>query len=109
MKLVIAIVQNDDAYTLSDALMDKKFSVTKLSTTGGFLKINNSTLLIGTDDEKVQVVIDIIKQICHSREKIISAPLPSSYAEIAMQSYPININIGGATIFVVDVDRFEKI
>ena len=49
MKMVIAIVQNEDAYFLIEALMENEFSVTKLATTGGFLKVGNTTLLIGVE------------------------------------------------------------
>lgn len=108
MKLVIAIVQNEDAYVLSDALMEAEFYVTKLSTTGGFLKMNNVTLLIGTEDGKVDEVMTIIEKICKNREQIISAPVPATYSENSFNSYPIKIRIGGATVFVIDVDRFEK-
>ena len=108
MKLIIAIVQNEDAYALSDALMEAEFSVTKLSTTGGFLKMNNVTLLIGTQEEKVDEAISIINSICKNREQVISAPIPAGYSETSFTSYPIAINIGGATVFVVNVERFEK-
>lgn len=108
MKLIIAIVQNEDAFLLADALMEAEFYVTKLSTTGGFLKMNNVTMLIGTDEDKVDEVVDIIKKICQNREQIITAPVPGGYSENSFTSYPFKINIGGATVFVVDVDRFEK-
>ncbi len=108
MKLIIAIVQNEDAFALSDALMEAEFYVTKLSTTGGFLKMNNVTLLIGTEEEKVQEAISIINKMCKKREEVISAPISGDYSENSFASYPFKINIGGATIFVVDVDQFEK-
>ena len=108
MKLIIAIVQNEDAYTLSDALMDAEFNVTKLSSTGGFLKMDNVTLLIGTEKEKVDQAIDIIAGICKSREQSISAPIPRVDSNNEFSSYPITFEVGGATVFVIDVDRFEK-
>ena len=60
MKLVISIVQDDDALDLVDALNEKGYSVTKLATTGGFLKSGNTTLLAGVQKEKVDDVISII-------------------------------------------------
>ncbi len=108
MKLIIAIVQNEDAYTLSDALMDAEFNVTKLSSTGGFLKMDNVTLLIGTEKEKVDQAVEIIAGICKSREQSISAPIPRVGSNNEFSSYPIKFEVGGATVFVIDVDRFEK-
>jgi uncharacterized protein YaaQ len=108
MKLIIAIVQNEDSYALSDALMEAEFYVTKLSTTGGFLKKNNVTLLIGTEEENVDSVLEIINNMCKNREQIISAPVQLGSVEDLFTSYPLKIKIGGATVFVIDVDRFEK-
>lgn len=108
MKLIIAIVQNEDAYKVSDALMHKGYSVTKLATTGGFLKMGNTTLLIGVEKEQVDKVVKIIKEYAQSREQTITTPLPSSYSEGIYTSFPINVQVGGATLFVVDVDKFEK-
>ena len=109
MKLVIAIVNDDDSDDLIDVLNEKKFGVTKLATTGGFLKAGNTTLIIGVDKEKLDEVIDIIKDICKKRKEMVTAPAPiTGNAGLCMQ-YPIVIQVGGATIFVVDVDQFIKI
>ena len=109
MKLVIAIVNDDDSDDLIDDLNEKKFGVTKLATTGGFLKAGNTTLIIGVDKEKLDEVIDIIKDICKKRKEMVTAPAPiTGNAGLCMQ-YPIEIQVGGATIFVVDVDQFIKI
>lgn len=108
MKLIVAIVQNEDVYMLSDALMEAEFSVTKLSATGGFLKMNNVTMLIGTQDDKVQNALDIIQKICKSREQVVSAPIPTSFLESNFTSYTMNVKVGGATVFVLDVEQFAK-
>ena len=108
MKLIFAIVNNDDAPSVSSALTKSGYSVTKLATTGGFLKAGNMTLLIGTDDEKVQEVIDIIKAKSQRRKQITASPMPMG-ASASFTPYPIEVQIGGATIFVLDVDRFEKV
>lgn len=64
MKLVIAIVHDDDSDDLLDILTDKNFGVTKLVTTGGFLKSGNTTLMIGVEEGKTEKVIDIIRDVC---------------------------------------------
>lgn len=107
MKMVIAIMNSDDAPVVIQNLMKNNFSVTKLSSTGGFLRSGNVTILIGVDDSKVQEVIDIVSKFSKSRKQLI----PSSFEAGACfdPSLPIEVNVGGATIFVVDVDRFEKV
>ena len=59
MKMITAIVNKEDANAVCNALTKGGFSVTKLSTTGGFLMAGNMTLLIGTDDEKVDKCIEL--------------------------------------------------
>lgn len=76
MKLVIAIVQDDDAIDLVDAITEAGFRVTKLATTGGFLKSGNTTLMIGVEKEKVQKVIEVVEDICRTRKQMIATPAP---------------------------------
>ncbi len=106
MKLLFAIVNRDDANTVVRNLSHRGFSCTKLATTGGFLMSGNITLMIGVDEDKVQQVIDIIKEHSHRRTQMI----PSNDLSFDFDtSTPLEVSIGGATIFVVDVDRFEKV
>lgn len=109
MKLVIAIVHDDDAGELLRKLTKSGFGVTKLATTGGFLRAGNTTLLIGAEDEKVQDIMDIIKDICKTREGVIAPPSPVLGAAGVYVPAPMEITIGGATVFVLNVDQFEKI
>ena len=110
MKLILAIINDQDGNKVLTALNKAGFSVTKLATTGGFLKVGNMTLIIGTEEEKVQEAMDIIAKYSMKRKQIVFTPEPfigtigSDYT-----SYPEEIETGGATIFVVDVGRFEKI
>ena len=76
MKLVIAIVQDEDAGRVVSALMDKGFGVTKLATTGGFLRAGNTTLISGVEDEKLDEALAIIEKICKSREQITASATP---------------------------------
>lgn len=109
MKLLIAIIHDEDAMELLGTLTEKGYGVTKLATTGGFLKAGNTTLLIGVEKEKVEEVLDIIREICKTRKGVISPPSPVVGATGVYVPSPIEITIGGATVFVVDVDKFEKI
>ncbi len=111
MKLVIAIVQDEDASRLVNKLMKEGFGVTKLATTGGFLRAGNTTLLAGVDDEKLQQVMDIIEHVCKSRKQLASAPTSMSNmgGVYAAASYPVEVTVGGATVFVLAVDQFVKL
>ncbi len=76
MKLIIAIVQDEDAARLVSNLMNEGYSVTKLATTGGFLRAGNTTLLLGVDEEKFQGAMDVIEKVCKSRKQIATSPSP---------------------------------
>ena len=109
MKLIIAVVQDDDANDLIDLLTEKSFRVTKLATTGGFLKSGNTTLMIGVEKDRIDEVIGQIEEVCKTRNQIVTAPSPVAGSTGVYVPYPIEVKVGGATIFVVDVDKFVKI
>lgn len=69
MKLVLAIVQDDDAIDLIEELTDKNYRVTKLATTGGFLKSGNTTLMIGVEEKVVKDVVKVIEDVCKKEKK----------------------------------------
>lgn len=108
MKLVLAIVNNDDSALAASALTENGFSVTKLSTTGGFLMVGNTTLLIGTEDAAAPKVIEILKKYCTTRKHI---PSPTASFGMGMNHMSLQeeVTVGGATIFVLDVGHMEKI
>lgn len=108
MKLIFAIVNDQDGQRVLTALNNAGFSVTKLATTGTFLKVGNVTLIIGTDEEKVQEVIDIIKEKSQRRKQLVVSPVMFD-ASGGYVSQPTEIEVGGATVFVTDVERFEKL
>ena len=95
MKLVIAIVQDNDARDLIDAITNEGYRVTKLATTGGFLKSGNTTLMIGVVEKNVDQVLEVIDYICESKEQ--------------SEMEPSTVKVGGATVFVVEVEKFVKI
>ena len=107
MKLILAIVNNDDSAVVSATLTKENYSVTKLSTTGGFLKTGNVTLLIGTQDEKVDEIIEIMRDCCSKRSQVVNATT-GSYADQFFTTLPVEVTVGGATVFVVDIDKFIK-
>lgn len=107
MKLVLAIVSYDDSGMVSSALTKDGFAVTKLATTGGFLKSGNTTFIVGTDDDKVDQVIEIIAKQSRRRTQLVPS---TTTLDIGMySSYPVEVTVGGSTVFVLNVDRFEKV
>ncbi len=109
MKLMIAIVQDEDAGRLIGQLMDHNLGVTKLATTGGFLKSGNTTLLIGLNEERYDECLGIIEHVCKSRKQVATSPVSMSSASTGMYApYPIEVTVGGATVFVLSVDQFVK-
>ena len=108
MKLIITIVQDEDASRLISHLMSEGYRVTKLATTGGFLRSGNTTLLIGVEDEKLQAALDIVEKVCKSRRQIAPSPSPISGTTGVYVPYPIEVTVGGATVFVLDVEQFSK-
>ncbi|MBP1560909.1 MAG: cyclic-di-AMP receptor [Oscillospiraceae bacterium] len=108
MKLVYAIVNNDDSHDVSSALTKQGFFATKLASTGGFLKAGNTTFLICVDADKVDEVIGIITERSRRRKQYVPAANIAG-ADMHGASFPVEVSVGGATIFVTDVERFEKV
>ena len=107
MKLIIAIVSAEDQNRVSKHLTQHGYSATKLSTTGGFLSAGNTTFLIGCEEDKVDYALDIIKRHSQTRKRLVpSANIPPHAG--AYISAPMEVVGGGATVFLVDVEKFEK-
>lgn len=109
MKLVFAIVNNEDGNIVMRELNRAGFSVTKMASTGGFLRVGNTTLLTGTEEEDVDKVIETIRKHSAKRKQIVFTPEPYVAMMGDRTSFPEEIETGGATIFVIDVERFEKV
>ena len=109
MKLIIAIVHERDTHKVSDALLQAGHKFTNIATTGGFLRDGNSTLLIGSDDELVDEIIDIINACCSTREQFVNQPPPDALGTGGIMMNPVKVKVGGAIVFVVDVERFERV
>lgn len=107
MKLILAIMSNDDAPTGSSALTKAGFSVTRLATTGGFLRAGNTTLIVGCEDDKVEKAIEVIGEYSSRRTEVV--PATSSYDIGRFATFPVEVQVGGATIFVLDVEKFMKL
>lgn len=107
MKLIFAIVNNDDSHSVSSALAKEGIFTTKLASTGGFLMSGNTTFMICAEDEKIDMIINIIKEKSHKRKQFV--PSASSYGTGTYTAFPVEVSVGGATIFITDIVRFEKV
>lgn len=107
MKLVISIVSNKDVNKLLEKLMIKNFRATKLASTGGFLREGNTTLLIGTENENIEEIIDLIEHTCRSRKQLVT-PISTGLAEPFIPC-SMEVTVGGATVFIIDVEKSIRV
>ena len=106
MKMILGILNTEDAPVGIQHLNKAGYFVTRLTTSGGFLRASNATILVGVEDEKVQPVIDIIHQYSRSRKQLM--PTTSEAGIGFFPTMPVEVQVGGATIFVLDGNHFEK-
>ena len=109
MKLIVIIVQDADAAKLQNALGEHGFRSTKLASSGGFLREGNTTFIVGVETHEVDRAKGIIHDVCRERSKMLR-PLPHmSEMGPVMPNEPIEVTVGGATVFVLDVEEFAKL
>ena len=108
MKSIVAVVQRDDADGLLDALRKNNYQATVTSSTGGFLREGNATIMIGVEDEKVDAVLKVIKTNCTTRTQFVNPMPPVMEPGELYLAQPVEVQVGGATVFVFAVERFEK-
>ncbi|AZO93699.1 hypothetical protein GM661_00975 [Iocasia frigidifontis] len=109
MKMVIAIVHDHDAHRLLEALNQGGFQATKMASTGGFLREGNTTFIIGTEAGDLDQVIEIIRDNCKSRKKTVAPMSPVATTLESYYSFPMEVQIGGATVFIINVEQFLKL
>ncbi|MDX6154415.1 MULTISPECIES: cyclic-di-AMP receptor [Marinococcus] len=108
MKLLVAVVQDKDSNRLSNALVEANFQATRLASTGGFLKAGSTTFLIGVEDEQVDEVKKVIQENCKTREQLVAPVSPMGGNADSYVPYPVEVQVGGATVFQLNVEEFEK-
>jgi uncharacterized protein YaaQ len=94
MKLIIAVVQNEDADNVIDALLENDFRATRLASTGGFLRRGNTTVMIGVQDHQIEQVLGLIRQEAHAR---------------AQAEAPESVQTAAATVFVLDLEDYQRL
>ena len=109
MKLVVAIVHHEDAAPLVDALLDRDYRATRLHSSGGFLKQSNATVILAVEEEQVEEVLEIVRENCHARTQIVNPMPPIMEPGEFFMPYPLEVEVGGATVMVLPVERFERL
>ncbi|MDI6871702.1 MAG: cyclic-di-AMP receptor [Bacillota bacterium] len=109
MKLVVAVVQDQDEANLLSTLSNAGFQATKLASTGGFLREGNTTVLVGVEEDRVEAVLDLVRKTCRSRRQLITPLASLGRVDTPYFTEPVEVPVGGATVFVVDVERFVKV
>ncbi|EOS60023.1 hypothetical protein C815_01761 [Firmicutes bacterium M10-2] len=107
MKLILAILSNEDSSTANHLLNKNGFQVTKLATTGGFLRAGNTTLMIGCEEDQVEDALKLIEESSRKRSELV--PTSAGYDMGRYMNLPMEVQVGGATIFVIDVEQFKKV
>ena len=108
MKLILAIVQDKDSNLLSSQFIDANIQANKLSTTGGFLKAGNTTFIIGIADDRVDEVLKIIKETSQTRQQFMTPPVNLDATSDSSMAYPVEVQVGGATVFVLPIEAFHR-
>lgn len=108
MKLIMAVIQDKDSNRLANEFIDANIRATKLSSTGGFLKAGNSTFIIGVEDNRVQETLELIKKTCQSRRQYLSSTMSLDMSLDGQVPYPVEVEVGGATVFVLPVEGFHQ-
>jgi uncharacterized protein YaaQ len=109
MKLVLAVVQQKDSRKVTDALLERGFQFTVMATTGGLLREGNVSILLGVEAEQVDDVIKVIEANSKTREQLVNVFPPTIEPIGTCIPSPVKVQVGGATIFVMNVERFEKV
>jgi uncharacterized protein YaaQ len=109
MKLVIAVVQRQDAGELLEALTSQGHRVTRISSEGGFLREGNVTLLIAVEDQAVEPLLRSVREHCYTRTRYVSPLPPVAESGEFYPPVPVEVQVGGATIFVLKTDTVARL
>lgn len=108
VKLFFGVVQSADAEALSEALVEKGFRFTRIETAGGFLGEGNVTFMVGVEDHRVGELLRSFRRNATTRVQIASQPQQQDMQEAGFP-FPVEVQVGGATVLMLDVDRVEPI
>ncbi len=108
-KLIVMIVSDNDSDRLMNRLVEEGLPATKIGSSGGFLRRGNATILSGVSDEQVDGVLELVDELCHARKEYVPVQTLPFLGEGTFSAEPVEVRVGGAIVFVVAIDRFERI
>ena len=108
MKLILAVIQNEDEDALTEAVEIEGLSVTRIGSSGGFLRASNVTLMSAVEDQQVERVMALLSKHCKRRTKHLHPWVPSMEARERFLG-AIPVEVGGAAVFILSLERVEKI
>lgn len=108
MKLVVIIASDADADRLMKSLVERGYPATKISSTGGFLRRGSATILSGVEAAEVDEVVGMVREECHARAEYVPVQTLPFFGEGTTLAEPVEVRAGGAIVFVLPVERFEK-
>ncbi|MDD4295458.1 MAG: cyclic-di-AMP receptor [Ruminiclostridium sp.] len=109
MKMIMAVISDEDSNPVISELAKAGFGVTRLCSTGGFLRAGNTTIMIGTDENRLDEAIEVLRSKCKTRKKAMPNLEMSGGMGVMGSAFPMEVTVGGATLFVFNVERFEKL
>jgi uncharacterized protein YaaQ len=107
LKLLLIIASSHDGDRLIDTLVSRGLPATKIASRGGFLRRGSVTILSGVEDDHVDIVLELTRRECQTRKELIPTQGLPVFGEVSMGAAPLEVQVGGATVFVMDVARFE--
>jgi uncharacterized protein YaaQ len=109
VKLAVAVVHNRDKGKVTEELIRAGFKFTVIASTGGFLREGNTTLLIGVEPDERDTLLELIAKNCMAREQVLNVlPVEAAPAAGAILASPVKVPVGGAVVFLLDVEQFER-
>jgi uncharacterized protein YaaQ len=108
MKLILAVIQNEDEDALTEAMEVEGMSITRIGSSGGFLRASNVTLMTAVQDQQVERVMALLSKHCKRRTKHVHPWVPSMEARERFLG-AIPVQVGGAAVFILSLERVEKI
>lgn len=108
LKLVIIIASDSDADKLMKKLVEQGYPATKISSTGGFLRKGNATIISGVEANEVDAIVAMVRMECYARTEYVPVQTLPFFGEGSVLQEPIEVRVGGAIVFVMNVERFEK-
>ncbi|MFO0702435.1 MAG: cyclic-di-AMP receptor [Candidatus Andersenbacteria bacterium] len=112
MKLAVLILNHDIDRAVTERLVAERFVFTRLASSGGFLRKKNATLLVGVEDSRVDALVALLRTAAPEREQLVAAdPATSLSAEAGLPEVQLGaapLHVGGATLFVLPVERSER-